>query len=79
MILSENDRVPAHLTERTPQGLTVMARGADGWCVALDGSAMNCSIYATRPEICRRFVMAGPYCRDVVATYRKQGQLHHSL
>jgi Fe-S-cluster containining protein len=30
---------------------------------------MCCSIYDSRPEICRKFVMAGPYCRDVRADY----------
>jgi Fe-S-cluster containining protein len=30
---------------------------------------MCCSIYDTRPAICRRFVMDGPYCREVRADY----------
>lgn len=42
-----------------------MTRADDGWCVALDRSRMACSIYSARPDSCRRFVMAGPYCRAV--------------
>ena len=47
-----------------------MARDEEGWCVALDGARMRCSIYDTRPQVCRRFVMAGPYCTEVRADYR---------
>ena len=53
----------------TPAGLHVMARDEEGWCVAIDASRMCCSIYGTRPDICRRFAMAGPYCRDVREDY----------
>jgi uncharacterized protein len=67
VVLFPEDAIPAHLTERNPQGVSVMARDTEGWCVALDGAKMNCSIYATRPTICRKFVMAGPYCLDVRA------------
>jgi hypothetical protein len=28
---------------------------------------MRCSLYAERPQGCRRFVMNGPYCRAVRA------------
>lgn len=65
VVLFEEDAIPAHLTERNEQGVTVMARDADGWCVALNSAQMNCGIYETRPTICRKFAMAGPYCRDV--------------
>ena len=69
VVLMPEDNVAAHLTEKTPAGLHVMARGEDGWCVALDGVRMRCSIYATRPVICRKFTMAGPYCLEVRADY----------
>lgn len=69
VVLMPEDNVAAHLTARTPAGLLVMARGEDGWCVALDGVRMSCSIYDTRPSICRKFAMAGPYCVDVRAEY----------
>ena len=38
--------------------------------MAVDGARMRCSIYESRPQVCRRFVMAGPYCRKVRADYR---------
>lgn len=69
VVLMPEDNVAAHLTTRTPAGLLVMARGEDGWCVALDGARMSCSIYGARPAICRKFAMAGPYCLDVRAEY----------
>ena len=30
---------------------------------------MNCGIYDTRPSVCRRFVMNGPYCRAIREEY----------
>lgn len=71
VVLFPEDSIPAHLTERNAQGLTVMARDADGWCVALDGARMNCGIYADRPTICRKFAMAGPFCLEVRAEARR--------
>jgi uncharacterized protein len=67
VVLFEGDAIPMHLTEVTERGVRVMARDADGWCVALNNAQMNCGIYETRPAICRKFAMAGPYCRDVRA------------
>jgi Fe-S-cluster containining protein len=69
VVLQPEDRIPAHLTEHSPAGLTVMARDAEGWCVAIDAARMCCSIYETRPDVCRRFVMSGPYCRAVRTDY----------
>jgi Fe-S-cluster containining protein len=69
VVLMPQDDVPARYTTVTDRGLTVMARDEDGWCVAIDQARMCCGIYAQRPQICRRFVMAGPYCRDVRADY----------
>lgn len=76
VVLFEEDAIPAHLTERNEQGVTVMARDADGWCVALNNAQMNCGIYETRPTICRKFAMAGPYCRDV---RNEAARAHHPL
>ena len=70
VILQPEDRVPPRFTDETVEGLHVMARDEEGWCVALDGARMRCSIYDTRPQVCRRFVMAGPYCTEVRADYR---------
>lgn len=69
VVLDEDDHVPAHLTTYLPGGLHVMARDEEGWCVAIDGAHMNCGIYGSRPSACRRFVMAGPYCRAVREEY----------
>jgi Fe-S-cluster containining protein len=69
VVFPEDDIAP-HLTERDIRGTTVMARDADGWCVALDQARMNCGIYAGRPSICRKFAMAGPYCLQVRADAR---------
>jgi uncharacterized protein len=69
VVLQPEERIPAHLTTHTDAGLHVMARDEEGWCVAIDAASMCCSIYETRPEICRRFVMSGTYCRDVRADY----------
>ncbi|WP_184375562.1 YkgJ family cysteine cluster protein [Xanthomonas arboricola] len=72
VMVDSSDRIPNHLTSVTPEGWHVMARDEEGWCVAIDAARMCCSIYDTRPAICRRFVMSGPYCRDVRATYDDQ-------
>ena len=67
VVVFPEDRIPAHLTETSAQGVTMMARDEDGWCIALDSARMNCGIYDTRPSICRKFAMGGPYCLDVRA------------
>lgn len=69
VVLMPEDDVPAHLTTHTDAGLHVMARDEEGWCVAIDGSRMCCSIYASRPAVCRKFAMGGPYCLDIRADY----------
>lgn len=69
VVLQPEDVVAGHLTTHTAAGLRVMARDEEGWCVALDGARMCCSIYEHRPSVCRRFVMAGPYCREIRAEY----------
>lgn len=72
MVLQDDEHLPAHLTTHLPSGLRVMARDEEGWCVALDGARMNCGIYDSRPAVCRRFVMDGPYCHAVRAEYGEQ-------
>jgi len=69
VVLQPEDRVAGHLTTHTEAGLHVMARDEEGWCVALDSKRMCCSIYESRPAICRRFRMGGPYCLDIRADY----------
>jgi Fe-S-cluster containining protein len=70
VLLQPEDRIPERYTTRTDEGLHVMARDAEGWCVAIDSARMQCGIYESRPRVCRRFVMAGPYCREIQADYR---------
>ena len=72
VVLEPQDAVPARFSARNERGIAVMAHDADGWCAALDRSRMRCSIYTQRPQVCRRFVMDGPYCRAVRADYRER-------
>lgn len=69
VVLMPEDRIPAHLTTVSPEGLEVMARDEEGWCVAADATRHCCSIYDTRPTLCRKFSMGGPYCLEVRADY----------
>ncbi len=69
VVLQPGDDVPARFTDVTADGLPVMARDEEGWCVAVDAARMCCGIYDSRPEVCRRFAMGGPYCREVRADY----------
>lgn len=69
VVLLPGDAVPAHLTAVTKDGIEVMARDEEGWCVAQDPSHHGCTIYATRPLLCRKFAMGGPYCLDVREDY----------
>lgn len=63
VVLGEADAaVPSELATTRDDGLRVMAHREDGYCVAL-GPDRRCSIYAQRPQVCRRFVMGGAYCR----------------
>ena len=64
VVLLPGDSVPAWLTDSDERGLEIMAKGDDGWCVALDRHSMRCTIYERRPQICAEFAMAGVYCRD---------------
>lgn len=73
VVLQEGDDIPLRLTDVTDAGLTVMARDAEGWCVAIDAARMCCSIYDTRPQVCRRFVMGAPYCTEIRADYADRG------
>lgn len=73
VIVEPEETIADHLTTRTGTGLRVMARAADGWCVALDRERRQCSIYAERPDACRRFHMGGPYCRAVREDHARGG------
>ena len=69
VVVMPDDPVPRHLVDRTPEGLDVMARGEDGWCVAVDPIRMCCTVYEQRPAICRKFAMGSPYCRSEREAY----------
>jgi Fe-S-cluster containining protein len=66
-------RVPVQYVEQTPQGYEQLARGEDGWCLAIDENHMKCTIYENRPSACRRFAMGGPYCRAEREDYYERG------
>lgn len=72
VVLQPEDKIPSHLTTHLANGLHVMARDEEGWCVAMDGAHMNCGIYESRPAVCHRFVMNGPYCKSVRAEYAEK-------
>ena len=72
VVVQPEDHIPHHLTTTLPGGLRTMAKDEDGWCVALDGARMNCGIYESRPDVCRRFAMGGPYCRAVRTEYAEE-------
>lgn len=69
VVLQAGDRIAGHLTDYTADGLHVMARDEFGWCVAVDPAGGGCSIYESRPEVCRRFTMGGVGCRAVREDY----------
>jgi len=79
VILQPTDAVPAHLTEYNEMGLHVMARDDEGWCVAVDSAHMRCSIYESRPKVCRIFAMGGDGCRDVRLDYANRRALGLAL
>lgn len=72
VIVGPEDPAPPALLTRNEEGLDEMARAADGWCVALERSAMRCGIYAARPDDCRRFTMGAGHCRAIREDYRRQ-------
>ena len=64
VVLMPEDRVPSWLVAYDENGLAVLARGEDGWCVAVDPKTYGCTIYEDRPTICRKYAMGSPSCRD---------------
>jgi Fe-S-cluster containining protein len=59
------DHIPAELTVRR-DGSRFMDQHGDGTCVALDRASRLCTIYAQRPETCRKFERGGGRCRQVL-------------
>ncbi len=81
VIVMPEDRVPRGYVAIDDYGMEVMARGEDGWCIALDSQRMCCSIYELRPQACERFVMGAGNCRDEREAYRTHypGTIDHVL
>lgn len=69
VVLQPEEDLPAQFVGHDERGVRVMARGADGWCSALDRERMCCSIYEQRPSICRKFAMGSAYCREERRNY----------
>ena len=66
LVIGDPD-VPERFTEEDESGMTFMAQGEDGWCVALDRNTLRCTIYEIRPQICRDFDMGGIDCQEIRA------------
>ena len=64
VVLQPGDRVPTQYIDQDERGLSIMAKGEDGWCAAMDANSMRCTIYAQRPRTCRDFDMGGSACRE---------------
>lgn len=72
VFVEADDRIDERLTTFTENGVRVMAKAEDGWCVAMDRDTFRCGIYAHRPDACRRFHMGGPYCLAVREDFERE-------
>jgi len=64
VVVMPEDHVPAWLIDRDTHGMETLAKGEDGWCLAVDPNTSRCTIYEDRPGICRKYAMGSPSCRD---------------
>lgn len=64
------DDPPRRYVRSDDWGGEVMARGDDGWCLALDRVTMRCTIYERRPMVCREYPEGGADC---LVERRRQG------
>jgi len=53
------------------EGEWCMDQRGDGACVALDPVTRLCTIYASRPQVCRDFTRGTDLCRAVVERARR--------
>ncbi len=60
--LRKGDCVPAEFVVLR-EGIRCMDQQADGACVALDPVTHLCTIYESRPWVCRTFRRGGALCR----------------
>lgn len=63
VVLMPEDHVPEWLIDRDTHGMETLAKGEDGWCVAVNPNTLRCGIYDERPVICRKYAMGSPSCR----------------
>ncbi|MFT6408413.1 MAG: Fe-S-cluster containining protein [Arenicella sp.] len=56
--------VPEQYIDTDQDGTQTMRRLDDGWCSALDRKTMMCSIYQSRPWLCREFEMGSKDCLE---------------
>ena len=61
MLISDTGVPEAHIL-RNEWGQETMLRLEDGWCSAVDRETFLCTIYESRPLICREFEMGSYEC-----------------
>ncbi len=61
MLISDTG-VPDRYVSIEHRGAHTLRRLDDGWCAALNRNTMLCTIYESRPLICRDFELNGPDC-----------------
>ncbi len=71
VVLMPSDDVPVRYVEHDEHDLPTMARGDDGWCLALDRGSLRCTIYEQRPLVCREFPEGGDDCLAERALWRR--------
>jgi len=64
VLLLTDTGVPERFIDEDDWGGQVMRRLDDGWCAALDRNTMRCTIYASRPLICREFELGSDDCLE---------------
>lgn len=63
--LNPLDRVPEEWVVEH-DGVRCMEQRGNGACVALDDATQLCTIYDSRPQVCRDFERGAALCRGVV-------------
>jgi Fe-S-cluster containining protein len=63
VLLMAGDDPPRRYVRTDAWGGEVMARGDDGWCLAVDRTTMRCTIHPRRPTVCREYPEGGDDCR----------------
>ncbi len=60
------DDVPEDMTEEVHDfgAYILRMRQRHGYCIALDQTTFQCTIYANRPLVCQQFAVGGEDCRE---------------